>query len=136
MPLKYHCPMFFEIYFEIDFIYKYTCVYLLTCLFSSLVTCLLISKTTVRIMVFQNTKTIFYSVICNLLIYEYFWPSRLSGGLQNIPTASLQRGKTSANGCPDYDTKQSDGEAPVMLELWGMQSTSLWPSLLSLLWPG
>ena len=28
-----------------------------------------------------------------------------------------------------YDTKQSDGEAPVMLELWGMWST---PSLLSL----
>ena len=28
-----------------------------------------------------------------------------------------------------YDTKQSDGEAPVMLELWGVQST---PSLLSL----
>ena len=35
-----------------------------------------------------------------------------------------------------YDTKQSDGEAPVMLKLWGMQST---PSLLFLpgpLWPG
>ena len=28
-----------------------------------------------------------------------------------------------------YDTKQSDAEAPVMLELWGMRST---PSLLSL----
>ena len=28
-----------------------------------------------------------------------------------------------------YDAKQSDGEAPVMLELWGMQST---PSLTSL----
>ena len=38
--------------------------------------------------------------------------------------------------CPGYDTKQSDAEIPVMLELWGMQST---PSLLSLpgsLWPG
>ena len=28
--------------------------------------------------------------------------------------------------CPRYDTKSSDGEAPVMLELWGMWST---PSL-------
>ena len=40
------------------------------------------------------------------------------------------------NDCPRYDTKQSDGEAPVMLELWGMKST---PSLLSLsgqLWSG
>ena len=34
-----------------------------------------------------------------------------------------------------YDTKQSDDMVPVMLDLWGMQST---PSLLSLpgpLWP-
>ena len=27
------------------------------------------------------------------------------------------------NECPRYDTKQSDGEVPAMLELWGMQST-------------
>ena len=33
------------------------------------------------------------------------------------------------NKCPGYDTKQSDGEAPVMLELWGMRSTSSLPSL-------
>ena len=31
----------------------------------------------------------------------------------------LQRGKT-PNECPVYDTKQSDGEVPVMQELWGM----------------
>ena len=35
-----------------------------------------------------------------------------------------------------YDTKQSNGEAPVMLELWGMQSTplppgSLWPRVVA-----
>ena len=35
------------------------------------------------------------------------------GGLKNIPTASLQRGKTPPNECPGYDTKQSDGEVPV-----------------------
>ena len=29
------------------------------------------------------------------------------------------------NECPEYDTKQSDGEDPVMLELWVMQSTPL-----------
>ena len=33
------------------------------------------------------------------------------------------------NKCPDYRTKQSDGEVPVMLELWGMQSTPLLPLL-------
>ena len=37
--------------------------------------------------------------------------------------------------CPDYDTKQSDGEVPVMLELWGMWSTPLLPLLPGRLWP-
>ena len=35
-----------------------------------------------------------------------------------------------------YDTKQSDGEVSVMLELWGMRSTLLLPSLPGSLWPG
>ena len=54
----------------------------------------------------------------------------------NMSTAPLQRGKTPPNKCPGYDTKQSDGEVPVILELWGMWST---PSLLLLPgppWPG
>ena len=38
--------------------------------------------------------------------------------------------------CPEYDTKQSDGEFPVMLELWGMQSTLSLPSLPGPLCPG
>ena len=53
----------------------------------------------------------------------------------NTATATQQRGKI-PNQCPEYDIKQSDGKVPVMLELWGMQST---PSLLLLpvpLWPG
>ena len=36
-------------------------------------------------------------------------------------------GQNSFNECPAYDTKLSDGESPVMLELWGMLSTSLLP---------
>ena len=54
----------------------------------------------------------------------------------NIPTAPLQKGKTPSNDGPEFDTKQSDGEVPIMLKLWGIQST---PSLLSLpgpLWHG
>ena len=39
------------------------------------------------------------------------------------------------NECPGYDTKQSDGEVPVMLDLWGMQSTPSLPSLPGPLWP-
>ena len=38
--------------------------------------------------------------------------------------------------CPRYDTKPSNDEASVMLELWGMWSTLLLPSLPSPLWPG
>ena len=50
--------------------------------------------------------------------------------------ASLQRGKTPHNECPGYDTKQSDGEVLVMLQLWGMRSTPSLPSLPDPLWPG
>ena len=48
----------------------------------------------------------------------------------------LCRGVRRPNECPGYDTKQSDGEVPAMLELWGMQSTPLLPSLPGPLWPG
>ena len=34
-----------------------------------------------------------------------------------------------------YDTKQSDGDVPVMLELWEMWSTPSLPLLQSPLWP-
>ena len=40
------------------------------------------------------------------------------------------------NECPGYDTKQSVGAAPKMLELWGKQSTLLLPLLPGPLWPG
>ena len=36
--------------------------------------------------------------------------------------------------CPGYDTKQSDGEVPVMLGLWGIRSTSSLLSLPGPLW--
>ena len=36
---------------------------------------------------------------------------------------------------PRYDTKQSDDEAPVMLDLGGMQRTSSLPYLQGTLWP-
>ena len=35
-----------------------------------------------------------------------------------------------------YDTKQSDGEVPVILELWGMWSTPSLQLLPDPLWPG
>ena len=39
------------------------------------------------------------------------------------------------NEWPGYDTKQSDGEAPVMLVFQGMQSTPSLPLLPASLWP-
>ena len=50
-------------------------------------------------------------------------------------TASLEKDKTPPDEYPAYDTKQSDDEAPVMLELWVMQSTPLLPLLPGPLWP-
>ena len=40
------------------------------------------------------------------------------------------------NECPRYDTKQSDGEVPAILELWKMGSTISLPSLRGSLWLG
>ena len=48
----------------------------------------------------------------------------------------MQRDKNPTNECPVHDIKQPDGEAPVMRELWGMQSIPLLPSLPGPLWPG
>ena len=42
---------------------------------------------------------------------------------------------TDCKECSGYDTKQSDGEAPLILELWGMQSAPSLPSLSGPLWP-
>ena len=54
-------------------------------------------------------------------------PSHL--GLWNKLTASLQRGDTPPTSVLLYDTKQSDGEIPVILELWGIRCTPSLPSL-------
>ena len=57
--------------------------------------------------------------------------------LYNTPNASLQRGKTPPhNECPGYDIKQSDGEVPVMLEVWGIWGTPSLQLLPGPLWPG
>ena len=45
------------------------------------------------------------------------------------------RGIRAPNECPGYDIKQSDGEAPVMLEFWGMQIIPSLPSFPGLLQP-
>ena len=43
--------------------------------------------------------------------------------------------KHSPQKCPGYDSKQSEGETPAILELWEMRSTPSLPSLPGSLWP-
>ena len=59
--------------------------------------------------------------------------SQSAGSIEYNDCISVE-GSVSHNECPGYNTK-SDGEAPVMLELWGMGSTLLSPSLPGPLWP-
>ena len=66
------------------------------------------------------------------LFFNFKLPNRLR--LYDTPTVHLQKGKTS-NEVPGYDSKQSDDEVLLMLDLWGMQSTPSLPSLPGPLWP-
>ena len=66
------------------------------------------------------------------LYYNYFEVHQVSynatgpvdwGGAVECTDCISAIGKDSSTRSLEYDTKQSDGEAPVILELWGMQST-------------
>ena len=48
--------------------------------------------------------------------------AQLAGAAEYTDCISAE-GKNSPNECPGYVTKQSDGVASVMLELWRLQST-------------
>ena len=66
----------------------------------------------------HNFLSVDYILITNKLLFLML----LSGPVSL--TTPLQWSKTHhPNECPGYDTKQSDGEASVTLELKGMQST-------------
>ena len=73
----------------------------------------------------RHKLTIEHGVICNgdlIILCPVGWGCRIHRLLLS-------------NECPEYDTKQSDGEVPVMLELWGMQSIPLLQSLPGPFWP-
>ena len=55
------------------------------------------------------------------------------GAVEIIECFPAER-KSSPNECPDYDTKQFNGEFPVRLEILGMQSTRALQSLPGPLW--
>ena len=62
--------------------------------------------------------------------------AQLAGALEYTNCTSAEGERPSPQRVSWYDTKQSDGEVPVMFELWGMRSTLLLPSLPGSLWPG
>ena len=71
-----------------------------------------------------------------------FWPpcwqvAQSAGAVEytDCTSAEGQDPTPHPNECPGYDTKQSDGEVPVVLELWEMRSTPSLPLLLGPLWP-
>ena len=72
---------------------------------------------------FELTTVLQVSHITNDTLFLRCWPSTVEG-------------QDSPNKCPRYNTKSSNGEAPVMLELWVMWSTPSLPSLPGPLWLG
>ena len=65
---------------------------------------------------------------------KYFAP--LARAVEYTDCTSAEGYEPHLNECSGYDTKQSDGEVPVMLELWGMRSIPSLPLLPCPLWPG
>ena len=71
----------------------------------------------------SNYKEKSHCVVVNMLDCPVGWGRRIHG-------LFLCRGvRPPSNECPGYDTKQSDGEIPAMLELWGMRGTPSLPLL-------
>ena len=64
-----------------------------------------------------------------LHLYNPDGPVALGCRIHQLNLCKGVRPPTTTNECPGYDTKQSDGETPVMLELWGMRSIPSLPSL-------
>ena len=61
--------------------------------------------------------------------------AQLAGAVEYTDCTSAE-GLPPSNEYPGYDTKQSDGEVPAVLQLWEMRSTPSLPSLPGPLWPG
>ena len=53
----------------------------------------------------------------------------LSSGAAEFTDCVSVEGQDSSIDCPENDSKKSNGEVPVILELWEMRSTPLLPSL-------
>ena len=68
-----------------------------------------------------------------VVVQDACLPSR-AGAIEYTDCFSAE-GVRPPNECPRYDTKQSDGDVPVMLDLWEMWSIPSLPSLPGSFWP-
>ena len=76
------------------------------------------------------------STLCTFQITRLISFAQLAGAVEYTDCTSAEGMRPHPQRVSCYDTKQSDQKVPVMLELWGMRSTSLLPSLPSPLLPG
>ena len=68
-------------------------------------------------------------------LWNYTYIAQSTGAIEYTNCISAERWEPLHNKSPGYDTKQSDGEASVILELWTMRSAPLLHSLPGPLWP-
>ena len=73
---------------------------------------------------------LFSSYLKSFALHRFYWSFLFCHAYLHVTYNSSR----SINECPGYDTKQSDGEVPVMLEPWGIQSSSSLPLLPGLSW--
>ena len=107
------------------FTYIYICTFhLYLCMFSSTYWCRM----------YFHLNTWFYNTHCTN-DWRLFSLVQSAVVVEYTDCFTAERSDPPPIKCPIYDTKQSDGEFPVMLELWGTQSTPLLPSLPGPLWP-
>ena len=72
-----------------------------------------------------------------IISYEWYLKSPIFSIHGLLRHLHLSRGlRHPPNECLRYDSKQSDGEVPVMHELWGIQGTPSLTSLTGPLYPG
>ena len=71
-----------------------------------------------------------------IFILSFYSVWRVGWGCRIHRLHLCRRVRPSSNECHRHDTKQSDREVPVILELWEMQSISSLPLLPSTLWSG
>ena len=108
----------------------YVCMYV--CMYLSIYLSIYLSK---HVCMYVCMYVSICASIYSLLREEQMCPCPVDWG-HRICRLLLCRRVRSPKECPSYDIKQSDGEVPVMLKLWGMQGTPSLPSFPGPLWLG